>query len=90
MRIKHQVNINATETVKAKLTFEREDQSQGVAIKGYHTDNGIFYDSEVMKELLKNQKNIRFSDSGASHQNVEEERATKTVVTMERIMLMHT
>ena len=51
--IKHQVAINATETVKAKLTFEREAQSQGVLIKGYHTDNGIFNSSEFMKELLK-------------------------------------
>ena len=40
--IKHQVAINATETVKGKLTFEREDQSQGVLIKGYYTDNVIF------------------------------------------------
>ena len=31
--IKHQVDINTTETVKAKLTFEREDQSQVVVIK---------------------------------------------------------
>ena len=46
--IKHQVDINATETVKAKLTFEREAQSQGVVIKGYHTDNGIFNSSECM------------------------------------------
>ena len=41
MSIKHQVAINATETVKAKLTFEREAQSQVVVIKGYHTSNGI-------------------------------------------------
>ena len=40
--IDHQVAINATETFKAKLTFEREAQSYGVVIKGYHTDNGIF------------------------------------------------
>ena len=40
--IEHQVAVNATETVKAKLTFEREAQIQGVVIKGYHTDNGIF------------------------------------------------
>ena len=40
--IKHQVDINGNENVKTKLTFEREAQSQGVAIKGYHTDNGIF------------------------------------------------
>ena len=32
--IKHQVTINATENVKAKLTFERESKSQVVAIKG--------------------------------------------------------
>ena len=51
--IKHQVDINTTETVKAKITFEREDQSHGVVIKGYHTDNGIFNDSEFMEELLK-------------------------------------
>ena len=40
--IKHQVAINDTENFKAKLTFEREAQSQGVVIKGYNTDNGIF------------------------------------------------
>ena len=51
VRIKHQVAINATETVKARLTFEREAQSQGVVIKGYLTDNGIFYSSEYMEEL---------------------------------------
>ena len=36
--IKHQVDINATETVKSKLTFDREDKSQGVMINEYHTD----------------------------------------------------
>ena len=46
--IKHQVAINDTETVKTKITFEREAQSQGVVIKGYHTDNGIFNSSEFM------------------------------------------
>ena len=86
--IKHQVAINATETVKAKLTFEREAQSQGVVIKEYHTDDGIFNSSEFMEELLKKQKNIRFSGDGTSHQNGAAERAIKTVVTMERNMLM--
>ena len=54
--IKHQVAINSTETVKAKLTFEREAQSQGVVIKGYHTYNGICNASEFMEELLKGSK----------------------------------
>ena len=56
--IKQQVAINATETVKEKLTFEREAQSQGVVIKGYHTDNGIFNALEFMEEILKKQQNI--------------------------------
>ena len=86
--IKHQVAINATETVKAKLTFEREAQSQGVVIKGYHTDNGIFNSSEFMEELLKKQQKIRFSGAGASHQNGAAERAIKMVATKARTMLV--
>ena len=39
MSIKHQLDINATETVKSKLIFEREDKSQGVIISVYHTQN---------------------------------------------------
>ena len=67
--IKHQVAINATENVQAKLTFEEEDQSQGVAIKGYHTDIGIFDASKFMEERLKKQQKIRFSGASASYQN---------------------
>ena len=40
--------IKATETVKAKLTFEMEYQIKGLVIKGYHADNGIFNTSEFM------------------------------------------
>ena len=87
--IKHHVAINATETVREKLTFEREAQSQGVVIKGYYTDNGILNASEFMEELLKKQKNIRFSGAGTSHKNGASERAIKTVVTMTRTTLMH-
>ena len=63
--INHQVDINTTENVKSELTFEREDQSQGVVIKGYHTDNGIFDASDFIEEMLKKQQNIRFRGAGA-------------------------
>ena len=33
MRVKYQLDIKTTETVKEKITFDREDQSQGVAIE---------------------------------------------------------
>ena len=89
LRIKHQVEINATENFKAKLTLEREAQIQGVEIKGYHTDNSIFNDSEFMEELLKNQQEINFSGAGASHQNCSPEHSINVVVTMARTILMH-
>ena len=55
MSIKHQVAINATETVKAKLTFERENKIQEVMIKVYHTDT--FNTSKFIEKLLKKQQN---------------------------------
>ena len=88
--IKNQVATNATETVKEKPTLEREAYNQGVVIKGYHTDNGIFNASEFMEKLSKNKQEIRFSGAGASHQNGAAERAIKILVTITRTMLMHT
>ena len=65
--MKHQVAKHTTETGKAKLTFEREDKSQGVMINEYHTD--ISNTSKFMEELLKKQQKLRISADGASHQN---------------------
>ena len=42
-----------------------------------------------MEGLLKKQKKIRFSGSGASHQNGAEESSINTVVTMASTILMH-
>ena len=67
MSIKHQVPIHATETAKAKLTFEREDKSQGLMINEYHTD--ISNTLKFMEELSKKQQKLRFIAAGASHQN---------------------
>ena len=81
--------INTTETVKAKITFEGEAQIQGMVVKGYHTDNGIFNASEFTGDLLKKHKNIRFIWAGASHQNGAADPIINTLVTMARTMLMH-
>ena len=58
MIINHQVAINATENVEAKLTFDREAQSKGVVIKGYRTDNGFFNGSSINSEALKNPPSV--------------------------------
>ena len=59
-----------------------EAQNQGVAIKGYHTANGIFNASEFMEEILKKYKNISFNWAGASHRNGATESAINMVVTI--------
>ena len=89
MSIKHQVAINATETVKAKLSFEREDKIQGLVINLYQTENEIFNTSKFTEEMLKKQQKLSFSGAGASHQNgAASERSIKTVVDMASFILM--
>ena len=44
----NQVDINATETVKEKLTFERESQSNLVVMKGNQNYNGLLSTSDFM------------------------------------------
>jgi len=87
--IRHQVALSAAETVKAKLRYERDAFTNGVAIQAYHTDNGVFTSNDFMEELLKSKQQIRFSGSGAAHQNGVAERAIQTVVNMARTMMLH-
>ena len=89
MSINNQESINATKNVKTKLIFDREAQSQGIVLKGYHTYNRIFNASDFMEELLKKQKYIRFSGAGASHKNGAVECAINMVVTLSSTMLTH-
>ena len=35
------------------ITFEREAESQGVKIRGFHTENGVLNDFDIMLEALK-------------------------------------
>ena len=79
--------IHATRNVKAKLTFEREDKSQGVMINDYHND--ISSTSKIMEELLKKQQKLRFSAAGVSNQNGKAaERAINTIVNMASAILI--
>ena len=71
------------------VLMNREDQSQGVVINIYHTDNGLFNISKFVKDMLKKQQKIRFSGDGASHQNGAAECTTNMVVTIIITMLMH-
>ena len=68
--------------------MKREDTIQGVMIKVYHTDNGIFNISKFMDDTLKNQQKIRFSGARTTHQNGVAERTINMAVTTESAILM--
>ena len=87
--VRPQVSLNAAETIKAKLQFEREALLSGVHVLSYHTDNGIFTSAEVMQELLKSDQTISLSGVEAAHQNGIAEKAIKTVVSMACTMMLH-
>ena len=57
-------------------------------IKVHHNDNVIFDNSKFMDDMLKNQKEIRFSGAGTSHQNGVAESTINIVVTMKSAILM--
>ena len=86
----HQISLSGPDTIKAKLHFEKDAYDDGVIIQSYyHTDNGVFTSKQFMDELLDHRQTIRFSGSGAAHQNGVAERAIRTVVTMARTMMIH-
>jgi transposase InsO family protein len=87
--VHHQVSLGAADTIKSKLLFERNAFEDGVVVQAYHTDNGIFSSKEFLGELVSKGQNIRFSGSGAAHQNGVAERGIRTVVGMARTMMLH-
>lgn len=87
--VHHQVSLGAADTIKSKLLFERNAFDDGVVVQAYHTDNGVFSSKEFLAELVSKGQNIRFSGSGAAHQNGIAERGIRTVVGMARTMMLH-
>ena len=88
-RVYFQVSLGGTETVQSKNLFEREARSNGVVVKRYRSDNGVFTKEDFMAEILKNEQFLTVSGVGAHHQNGVAERAIRTVVTKSRTMLLH-
>ena len=87
--VQHQVNLTATETLKAKAMFERSADQYGVSVKAYHSDNGIFTAKDFVGELMEQGQGIRYSGVGAKHQNGQAENAIKIVASRARTMMIH-
>ena len=87
--IHHQVGFTGHETVRSKLTFEREASAVGNTIQSHNTDNGICTAKEFNLELEKNAQALRCSGVGAHHQNGPAENAIKNSSRRARIVMIH-
>ena len=88
--IRNQVSLGAGETVAAKREFEEWLYEEArVAVKHYHSDNGVFNAETFTASCEEDGQTQSFSGVGAQHQNGEAERAIMTVVSMAREFMIH-
>jgi hypothetical protein len=85
----HQVGLTGTETVQAKLRFEREAAGVGVQVRDYCTDNGIYTSKEFATELSSKGQGIKHSGVGGHHHNGVAENAIKNTVRTARTMMIY-
>jgi hypothetical protein len=85
----HQVSLSANDTIRSKMTFERDCHTHGVGVQAYHGDNGIFNSAEFLRELDSKGQGLQLSGVGAHHQNGVAERAIKTVMERARTLMLH-
>ena len=83
--VRNQVSLGAGETVAAKREFEEWLYEEArVAVKHYHSDNGVFNVETFTESCEEDGQTQSFNSVGSQHQNEEVERAIMTVVSMAR------
>jgi hypothetical protein len=68
IHVEHQVHLSATDTIMAKNSFERFAKDNGVSIKSYHTDNGVYKSEAFQQALIECTQTVQFSGVGAKWQ----------------------
>ena len=87
--IRHQVSMQAYETVRAKQAYEKDSLERGVRIKGYRADNMPFNSKPWMDDITIKNQTIDFSGVGAHHQNRRAEKCIRDLQETTRAMLLH-
>ena len=89
MFVFNQVSLGAQETIASKLKMEQEALTEGIQVKQYSSDNGVYTSAEFMKELSRKGQGLRLSGVGAHHHNGVAEASIKLIVYKARAMVIH-
>jgi hypothetical protein len=86
-----QQQLTSDETVDAKHAFEAFSRSQGVTIKHYHSDNGIFTDNAFLKDTkeARPSQSITYCSMNAHFQNGIAEKRIRDLQEPARKQLLH-
>ncbi len=84
-----QLSTTAAETVRSKQSLERLAFDEGITIKHFHSDNGVFASAAFRTDCETKSQRLTFSGVGAHHQNGVAERNIKTISQWARANMLH-
>ncbi len=87
--IHFQTSTSASETLDAKIEFERFAMSHGVSVKHYHADNGRFSENAWKEDVMNKQQRLTFCGVGAHHQNGLAEKRIRDIQDLARTALIY-
>lgn len=85
----HQKSSGAEETITGKKAFEQCSNSQGVMMKNYHADNGIFRSHAWASDCQLKEQGLTFAGVNAHHQSGIAEQHIRVLQELTRTMLTH-
>lgn len=77
------------DAIRAKQAFERFSKQNGVTVKHYHADNGIFKDNKWVNDCNFQGQTITYCGVDAHHQNGIAEKKIRDLQRMTRTQLLH-
>jgi len=84
-----QFSTDSNATIASKHDLESIAREDGITIKRYHSDNGVFASKAFTESCKLSHQKITFSGVGAHHQNGVAERNIKTIAQWARANLLH-
>jgi hypothetical protein len=84
-----QYSTNAVETISSKCRLESLARQEGISIKTYHADNGVFASNAFKEDCASLEQRYSFSGVGAHRQNGIAEQNIKTVAQWTCANMLH-